>query len=120
MDAQAKEALAMVCRRLLDIDPACIGSNKGCPFHLVAVPMLLAFRDQLYPVPQKADEVSWEDYIKKETREYHESLPPTLRHMLAADGQGRWCEIGEVQFLADQYLKGDTDEQYGKPVGSDR
>ncbi len=71
-----------LCKRLLDVDPEC-SVNKGCPAHYVAFPMLNAWL---------------------ETHE-GEDVPEIVRRMEASDGQGRSCEIDEIQYHAKKFLK---------------
>lgn len=79
-------SFTQLCRRLLDIDETCHGGDKGCPFHLAALPMIKAWRSchSQDPLPV--------------------SVTEHLRRMWSANGDGRACEFGEVKDLATQYL----------------
>jgi len=82
-EEKLRYSFRQVCRRILDTDPRC-SREMGCPADLVAFPMLLAWRERQGLT--------------------HNDSPEFLRRFLAADGQGRSCEIQEISFLAQRFL----------------
>lgn len=74
-----------LCRRILDVDEDC-DRVKGCPYHIVVVPMLHGWR-------------------KRQTDDIPAAVEETLQRMLMVDGQGRWCEYPEVSDLAEEFLR---------------
>jgi hypothetical protein len=88
-DAEKTElSFVYLCRRLLDIDPACHGGNKGCPWYFAALPMI----------------TDWRTSNERARVTLPTHVDDALRRLTSAYGEGRWCEFQEALPIIQEFL----------------